>query len=362
MAVRSSAVIAVRKITLFSFFTFATLLSIASPASAHTVSGVGATNFQSRIVSVSPESPSLNTRIIEAGSRIELSYRGLGTVIVRGYQNEPYLLITPKGVWRNKYSPATYINVSRKFVEAPSFADPKHAPVWIKIEGNPTVRWHDHRIHYMSPILPPAVQAHQGERRLVNNWQLHLDVEGKATTINGTLTWVPQSSPIPWVFYMLVLAGIFIALLQVNRVRWFFLPIALIGFLLTDLAYRWGIIRGISESLPTILNRDAEIFIVSQLAWIGLVFATYLALRKKDDAYVAAIFCAVPLTIVSGLTDIVVLWKSQVPSLYGKETTRLLLATDIALGFALAIGSFIYLLRTRSQRVVSRNVVRNAEV
>ena len=88
------------------------LLVTASPASAHTVSGVGATNWQTSLIGVHPAVPGLAVRVVETGSKLEVSNTGAELVVI-GYDGEPYLRVGPHGVFENLQSPATYLNCSR---------------------------------------------------------------------------------------------------------------------------------------------------------------------------------------------------------------------------------------------------------
>lgn len=58
------------------------LVVVAPPASAHTVAGSGATNFQTNLNAVSPSVPGLHFRVIENGARVEFSYSGKGEFVV----------------------------------------------------------------------------------------------------------------------------------------------------------------------------------------------------------------------------------------------------------------------------------------
>lgn len=67
-------------------------------------------NYRTRITSVVPASPDVTVRVIDTGSRLELTYRGTGMAVVVGYQGEPYLRVGPDGVFENARSPAAYLN------------------------------------------------------------------------------------------------------------------------------------------------------------------------------------------------------------------------------------------------------------
>ena len=51
------------------------IIGFASPASAHSVSGVGATNWQTTLTSLSPAPAGLTVKVVENGSRLELTNR-----------------------------------------------------------------------------------------------------------------------------------------------------------------------------------------------------------------------------------------------------------------------------------------------
>src|SRR5688572_29582855 len=94
----------------------------AVPASAHSVSGVSATNLQTNLRSVTPAVPGLKVKVVESGSRLEVSNKSGKEIIVIGYKDEPFLRIGPDGVFQNKLSTTTYISKTREGVEPPEFA------------------------------------------------------------------------------------------------------------------------------------------------------------------------------------------------------------------------------------------------
>ena len=77
------------------------LLALAQQASAHTVSGVGATNWKTTLIGIDPSPPGLSVRVVDTGSDLEVSNTG-PEVIVLGYQGEPYLRVGPGGVSENR--------------------------------------------------------------------------------------------------------------------------------------------------------------------------------------------------------------------------------------------------------------------
>src|SRR5450631_1827962 len=52
------------------------LLALAQPASAHTVSGVGATNWKTTLIGVTPAVPGLRVQVVDTGSDLQLENSG----------------------------------------------------------------------------------------------------------------------------------------------------------------------------------------------------------------------------------------------------------------------------------------------
>jgi hypothetical protein len=87
-------------------------------------------------------------------------------------------------------------------------------------------RWHDHRIHWMGAVRPPAVQAHPRTAQLIGTWTVHMTLESQPIDVTGTLNWLPVKngpSPILVVFIvadgLLLLIGIGIYVLFQRRRR-----------------------------------------------------------------------------------------------------------------------------------------------
>ncbi len=60
---------------------------------------------------------------------------------------------------QNVRSPATYLNTNfYGNVTVPALASPSASPQWVVVDRTGQFEWHDHRIHWMSPVLPPEVK------------------------------------------------------------------------------------------------------------------------------------------------------------------------------------------------------------
>jgi hypothetical protein len=123
-------------------------------------------------------------------------------------------------VWENENSPAVFLNRDRYASQTPpASATPDAAPAWKRLHGGDTVRWHDHRVHWMSTIPPPEVQADPGRARVIFDAN-HVDlvVDGSSVSAMLKLSWVPR--PHPWIWLALVAAGACAALVLIAMRPW----------------------------------------------------------------------------------------------------------------------------------------------
>lgn len=186
--------------------TMACLLS-ASPAWGHE----GNPDFRSEIESVRPDPPGVDFQVLNYDADIELVAERGREVLIYGYEKEPFARILRDGtVQKNRRSPATYLNVDR-YAEAtvPEIADPNAAPVWETVDKSGTLRWHDHRAHYMAEGTPPQV-TDEDRRTKVFDYEIPLRIDGRKGAVEGTLFWVGPADAAKTPF---LLAGAAIVLL-----------------------------------------------------------------------------------------------------------------------------------------------------
>ena len=329
----------------------------ASPASAHTVSGVGATDFSSRVVSISPPQPGLRVRLVENGARLEVTNESPVDVTVLGYDNEPYLRVGPAGVFRNVNSPATYLN--RSPVAAPLPARLQRsgalpAPVWQRLTTGHSALYHDHRTHWRSPLLPPGVRARPGVEQPVLNWQVGLVRAGEAITVDGTVTWVP--SPSPW----LAVAGAFLLGLLVvlgARTRWWgrVLAVALVAMIAGDAVHAVGVAFDYVGSLSRHVLLIFATSYYSVIAWVLGLFGVRLLWRRNLDGLFLGLFSALVMGVFGGLTDFRVLDRATAPFALAIGLERGVVAATIGLGGGVVIGAILALRRNSARPGVGQN-------
>jgi hypothetical protein len=166
--------------------------------------------YRSEITAVRPRVPGLTVEVLQFADRLHLVNRTGRTVTVYGYEGEPYARVLANGTAeRNGRSPATYLNESfYGEVSVPPQADAKAAPHWQVIDRTGQIEWHDHRIHYTSPAVPPQVKD-RGRRTLIFGWKVPISVGSVPGAIEGKLFWVPENSSAP---VGAIVAGVLIAL------------------------------------------------------------------------------------------------------------------------------------------------------
>jgi hypothetical protein len=167
----------------------AAVLALAVPAAA---SAHNPPSYTSRLLGLAPGVRGVSVAIVNKGNGIVLDNRTGRTVVVLGYQKEPYLRFGPDGVYRNARSPATYLNLGLYAGGAiPPSASPTARPLWRKVAPGDSFRWHDHRIHWASPIPPPVVRRAPDKAHHVLDWRVPAILGGRPFAITGTLDYRP---------------------------------------------------------------------------------------------------------------------------------------------------------------------------
>ena len=166
-------------------------LCLVPSASAH--GGGGGKGYRSSVVRLVPASSFIHVTVVDSDDRLRLRVDGDHAVVIDGYQGEPYLRFAPDGVYRNRRSPATYLNDDRYGkVRAPATASAAAAPQWERMaSGGDSYDWHDHRIHWMSTSYPPVVVAEKSTSHRIFDWSVPGTLDGKPFAVQGHLDYVP---------------------------------------------------------------------------------------------------------------------------------------------------------------------------
>jgi hypothetical protein len=165
-------------------------LAVAPAASAHQ----GNPNYRSVIDGVTPKVSGVRLQVLNLDDRLELQNDSGRTVVVQGYNGEPYARVLADGtVQVNRRSPAFYLNDDRfAQVKVPASAKPGATPQWQLVDKAGRFEWHDHRIHWMSKV-PPKQVTDKSRRTKVFDWSVPLQVGAERGSVNGTLFWQPSA-------------------------------------------------------------------------------------------------------------------------------------------------------------------------
>jgi hypothetical protein len=169
------------------FVTLAALLVFLPSAAAH--KGTGGKGYLSTISGLKPNVLGVFVNIIGGDDQLRLSNYSRKTVVVLGYDDEPYLRFRGASVYVNTRSPAFELN---KFRYPPEKAEVVATqPLWRKVSNSPTYAWHDHRIHWPKKTPPPMVERAPDQVHKVFDWRVPARANGKPFVIRGFLGYAP---------------------------------------------------------------------------------------------------------------------------------------------------------------------------
>jgi len=155
-------------------------------------------HYRTYVTSITPKAPGLSVEVLEFADRLLLRNHTGQTVTVYGYSGEPYARILPDGgAEQNARSPAVYLNTNfYANVTVPPSASASAPARWEPVDRTGQFEWHDHRIHWMSPVTPPQVKD-QSRRTKIFSWTVPIRIGTQPGAIDGELYWVPESSKAP---------------------------------------------------------------------------------------------------------------------------------------------------------------------
>ena len=331
------------------------VLALAAPAQAHVGGAAAGSNYDARVVAVSPAAPEISVRVLSFGDEFEVVTRGGAEVLVPGYLDEPYLRIGPDGVWRNRNSPATWLNLDRygeAAASAPASVYAGAVPDWERVSDESAYAWHDHRTHWMiQNALPPVVAADPGSAHTVSEWTVPLVVDGREVAVDGVLTWSPPPSPwTVWPAYTAIalLAGAAGLLLPGPR------PLGAL-LLVGAAAALWHAVASPDPGMTggTQLGAVAAALLPAVAACLvaGLGWA---AARRGRGAMTGLLALASGwLLLVQGLPDVDVLWTANVATAGPEWLGRIAVCLLVSLGIGLVGGGLAAARRFREPHPAS---------
>ena len=170
------------------------LLALPAAALAHT-GGTAGTDYRSTVRST-PDG--MTARMVGGDDRLEVHRTGARSVIVLGYEGEPYLRLDERGVWENRRSPAVALNAQRTSAGTPSGDAIDADPDWVRIGDGATAIFHDHRAHWMGTQPPVKVRANPDTAQVLYDWKVPVIVDGAPRGIEGDVAWVPPPAAWAW--------------------------------------------------------------------------------------------------------------------------------------------------------------------
>lgn len=152
-------------------------------------------SFRSTVNRIEPQVPGLAVKVLGRDAQLELRNDTGRTILVQGYDREPYLRFVAAGrVEENVYSPARYLNRDRAGSQkVPPEASPLARPRWRRVTNGDVYRWFDHRIHITTPEGPPPQARGKEGATKISDWNVPLRVGGERVLVQGTLLWDPES-------------------------------------------------------------------------------------------------------------------------------------------------------------------------
>ncbi|MCU1354948.1 MAG: hypothetical protein JWM89_366 [Acidimicrobiales bacterium] len=177
------------------------------PATAASADPARPTNYRARILAIHPDLPrGFGVEVVGGDAFLELDVPHGHTAEVADYPSgsgttpRPYLRFLADGtVERNDRSTAAAANQSR-FGTSRTTPDPRARPRWRVVARHGSYVWHDHRIHWMSPTAPTAVdrrgRVDLGGRN--GTWTVPMVVDGHPITVRGELLLLGAPNPMPW--------------------------------------------------------------------------------------------------------------------------------------------------------------------
>jgi hypothetical protein len=257
------------------------------------------------------------------------------TVEVPGYQQEPYLRIAADGtVEVNERSPARWLNDARygsRDVDVPPQADPEAPPTWEVVASGGTYAWHDHRVHVMSPVLPPQVDPGAGTVQPVWDTNVPLLVDGQPVAVEVSLVWLPGPSPVGAWSFVLLAAGVVAAL-----VLWrppLLVPLVGLATLATGAV-------GVATTVDLPPGSDVEpaLTVLPGLALL-LLGVGMVAARRRPVVGAALLRAAALPVAVWGLVQAGTLVRPVVPGDLPVGVVRAVTVAALAVGVAVAVES-----------------------
>jgi hypothetical protein len=249
----------------------AIVLGPAQPALAHGGNGGASSDYLIEVTGFEGDPTGIEVRPVELGNRMELVRTTAKDVEIVGYEGEPYIRLGEDGVFENFNSPSHYTNLDRfARTPTPETATPTAEPDWVKVSDGNSVRWHDHRTHWMDPTPREDVLADPGvERVIFPANRVDFVVDGRPVTAIVKVTWLPPPSRIAWLVATSVAAcALLAALVLIPSLRRFTPTLAVIAGVCCLVGSGASTFRVIASAIAIVL---AVVGIVLRNRWLPVI-------------------------------------------------------------------------------------------
>jgi hypothetical protein len=174
----------------------AAALLVAPPASAHGPAG-GGVGYVSSVAGLQPNVLGVNVSVLGGDDRLRLANYSGKTIVVLGYDGEPFLRFAKGGVYENVRSPATYLSRVRdpRQAEVPPSAAARAPASWRRVApAGASFVWHDHRIHWTGAEPPRVVREEPEAIHRIFRWRIPGRADGEPFVVAGFLGYAPKEA------------------------------------------------------------------------------------------------------------------------------------------------------------------------
>ena len=271
------------------------VLTAASPASAHTVTGVQATNYRSEILAVSPSLPDLHIRLLDFGRRVRLTYTGPGQAVVIGPQGQALETVRSgrTGTWRD-----------------------------------------------------PRTRG-EGTAHVTRNWTLTIQTPQTPVVVTGRILWVPPPNSLPWFALAVGLAALtasFSLLAGWRRA----LSGAVAVLVASDIVHAFAAAVPAADPWPLMVAKVVGAGFFTTIAWVIGALSIGPLQRGREAGVLGAGLAGFIIGMFSGVGDAGSWTHSQVPYSFPLVAARVAVSVSLGVGFGLIIAAGMVLKRNPS--------------
>lgn len=312
-------------------------------ALAHGRNAPVATSFRAKVDSVPA---AFEAKVVDGDRKLWLRAPSSSTLIVLGFQHEPYIRFDREGVELNLRSPTTYLNQPR-----PQYASRATSvsarPDWKRVTRAHAYSWHENRLHALERLV------HGGDARVVGRWSVPVQLGGKVSVITGTLSYVP--GPRGWVWLVALIATVAVAMAVATRRRETAEVVLSVVALAAALVARFGREFYGRPEVP------ASSLVVVALSCLLAVALLAGLLAGRDERRQLVVLVIGGLALYQGLTLVSVLTRGVVLAALPATVERAAVATTLACAVAtLAVVLFAEAAERARQAVPTPVVTRRA--